>query len=141
MTASIWHDEQGLYVNLFIASELNWEEKGFKLRQETKFPHQPGTALVVTAARPEHTVWTLVPHTHLTFRFGKETPRLWRIQAVWATSEQYARNRLFDAISGNDSENRRFGRGLEGRLIRRITATARTADCWESFVAIHFVPS
>jgi DUF1680 family protein len=47
-----WHDEQGLYVNLFIASELNWEEKGFKLRQETKFPHQPGTALVVTAANP-----------------------------------------------------------------------------------------
>jgi len=49
-----WHDEQGLYVNLFIASELNWEEKGFKLRQETRFPQQAGTALVVTAAKPVH---------------------------------------------------------------------------------------
>jgi len=39
-------------VNLFIASELNWEEKGFKLRQDTKFPQQPGTSLVVTAATP-----------------------------------------------------------------------------------------
>lgn len=49
-----WRDERGIYVNLFIASELNWEEKGFKLRQDTKFPQQPATALVVTAARPVH---------------------------------------------------------------------------------------
>jgi DUF1680 family protein len=49
-----WRDEQGVYVNLFIASELNWEEKGFKLRQDTRFPQQPGTALVVTAAAPVH---------------------------------------------------------------------------------------
>ena len=49
-----WRDEQGIYVNLFIASELNWEEKGFKLRQDTRFPQQPGTALVVTAAAPVH---------------------------------------------------------------------------------------
>lgn len=47
-----WHDGEGIYVNLFIPSELNWTEKGFKLRQETKFPEQPGTALVVTAAKP-----------------------------------------------------------------------------------------
>ncbi len=47
-----WRDQHGLYVNLFIPSELNWEEKGFRLRQDTKFPEQPGTALVVTAAKP-----------------------------------------------------------------------------------------
>jgi DUF1680 family protein len=46
-----WHDGHGLFVNLFIPSELNWAEKGFKLRQETKFPEQPGTTLQVTAAR------------------------------------------------------------------------------------------
>ena len=46
-----WHDREGLYVNLFIPSELDWTEKGFRLRQETKFPEQPGTTLVVTAAR------------------------------------------------------------------------------------------
>ncbi len=32
----------GVYVNLFIPSELNWEEKGFRLRQDTKFPEQTG---------------------------------------------------------------------------------------------------
>jgi len=47
-----WQDEAGLFVNLFVPSELNWSEKGFKLRQETKFPEQQSTALVVTADRP-----------------------------------------------------------------------------------------
>jgi uncharacterized protein len=46
-----WRDDEGLYVNLFVASELNWEEKGLKLRQDTKFPEQPGTQLTVTASR------------------------------------------------------------------------------------------
>jgi DUF1680 family protein len=47
-----WRDEDGVLVNLFIPSELNWEEKGLKLRQETKFPEQESTTLTVTAARP-----------------------------------------------------------------------------------------
>jgi DUF1680 family protein len=46
-----WRDEEGLFVNLFIPSELNWEEKGFRLRQETKFPEQQGTTLTVAAAK------------------------------------------------------------------------------------------
>ena len=33
-----WRDGDGVYVNLFIPSELDWAEKGFRLRQETKFP-------------------------------------------------------------------------------------------------------
>ena len=41
-----------LYVNLFIPSELNWAEKGFRLRQETNFPEQPDTTLIVTADDP-----------------------------------------------------------------------------------------
>jgi uncharacterized protein len=45
-----FHDEDGVYVNLFIASELQWPEKGFGLRQETKFPEEGKTTLVVTAA-------------------------------------------------------------------------------------------
>jgi DUF1680 family protein len=45
-----WRDADGVYVNLFIPSELNWEEKGFRLRQDTKFPDSPSTALVVSAA-------------------------------------------------------------------------------------------
>jgi DUF1680 family protein len=47
-----WHDDDGVYVNLFIASELNWPEKGFGLRQDTRFPDQPRTALVVTSDKP-----------------------------------------------------------------------------------------
>ena len=47
-----WRDEDGVLVNLFVASELNWEEKGFRLRQETKFPEQQSTSLTVTAAKP-----------------------------------------------------------------------------------------
>ena len=47
-----WRDEDGVLVNLFIPSELNWEEKGFRLRQETRFPEQQSTSLTVTAARP-----------------------------------------------------------------------------------------
>jgi len=47
-----WHDNDGVFVNLFIPSELNWAEKGFRLRQETKFPEQQSTAFVVTASKP-----------------------------------------------------------------------------------------
>ena len=53
LTDSIyWHDDDGVYVNLFIPSELNWPEKGFGLRQDTRFPDQPRTALTVTADKP-----------------------------------------------------------------------------------------
>jgi DUF1680 family protein len=41
-----------LYVNLFIASSLNWKEKGLALKQTTKFPEVAATRLEVTAARP-----------------------------------------------------------------------------------------
>ncbi|SDK63550.1 hypothetical protein SAMN04487898_11038 [Pedobacter sp. ok626] len=36
--AIYYHTEKEVYVNLFIASELDWKEKGFKLKQETTFP-------------------------------------------------------------------------------------------------------
>jgi DUF1680 family protein len=32
-----FHDENGLYVNLFVASELDWEEQGLRVRQDTAF--------------------------------------------------------------------------------------------------------
>jgi DUF1680 family protein len=47
-----WHDERGLYVNLFVPSELNWEARGLKVRQETKFPDEQHTSLTFTAAMP-----------------------------------------------------------------------------------------
>ncbi len=47
-----FHDDAGLYVNLFLASELDWREKGLKLRQQTTYPEQEGTALRVEAKSP-----------------------------------------------------------------------------------------
>jgi DUF1680 family protein len=48
-----WHDDEGLYVNLFIPSELNWEEKGLRVRQENSFPRQQSTTLTITSAKPQ----------------------------------------------------------------------------------------
>jgi len=47
-----WHDDDGVYVNLFMPSELNWAERGFRLKQDTKFPEEASTTLVVSAAKP-----------------------------------------------------------------------------------------
>jgi uncharacterized protein len=47
-----FHDERNIYVNLFVASEVNWTEKGVRLEQQTNFPEQEGTTLVVHADRP-----------------------------------------------------------------------------------------
>ena len=47
-----WRDADGVFVNLFIPSELNWAEKRFRLRQITNFPEQQGTAITVSADKP-----------------------------------------------------------------------------------------
>jgi len=47
-----FHDDNALYVNLFIASQLDWLEKGATIRQETGFPHQQGTTLVINTKKP-----------------------------------------------------------------------------------------
>lgn len=41
-----------LFVNLFLASELNWREKGVKIAQATTFPEEPRTRLTVSVAAP-----------------------------------------------------------------------------------------
>ena len=47
-----FHDNAGLWVNLFIASELDWSEKGVRLTQETAFPAGGATTLTVRVPRP-----------------------------------------------------------------------------------------
>ena len=47
-----FHDAEGLFVNLFIASELDWKEKGLKLRQETRFPDEATTTLRFDCEQP-----------------------------------------------------------------------------------------
>lgn len=40
-------DNQSLYVNLYIPSTLNWKEKAIKVKQNTNFPKDDKTALVI----------------------------------------------------------------------------------------------
>jgi DUF1680 family protein len=47
-----FHNDQELYVNLFIASELNWKAKGIKIRQETKYPDEQSSKIVFTCENP-----------------------------------------------------------------------------------------
>ena len=47
-----FHDGESLYVNLFLASELDWREKGLTLRQETAFPERDETALSIKTRKP-----------------------------------------------------------------------------------------
>ena len=42
------HRNDSLWLNLFIASELNWKAKGVAIRQETTFPYTEKTRLTVT---------------------------------------------------------------------------------------------
>lgn len=55
-----------LYVNLFIASELNWNNAGIKVRQETRYPDEGATRLTFTCDQPtklkvnlRHPYWAL----------------------------------------------------------------------------------
>lgn len=41
------HQHDSLFVNLFVASELNWKEKGLIVRQETRFPNEEKTVLSI----------------------------------------------------------------------------------------------
>ena len=47
-----WQDADGLFVNQFIASELDWQERGVRIVQQTRFPEEEGTMLVVRAPQP-----------------------------------------------------------------------------------------
>jgi DUF1680 family protein len=45
--AIYYHDNKGVYVNLFIPSELQWKEKRFKLTQQTSYPQDATTTLTI----------------------------------------------------------------------------------------------
>jgi uncharacterized protein len=58
-----FHNDDTLWVNLFIASELNWRDKHVIVRQETSFPESPKTTLKVQADEPtEFELRLRVPH-------------------------------------------------------------------------------
>jgi uncharacterized protein len=58
-----FHGDDSLWVNLFVASELHWLEKGLTVRQLTRFPEQQGSTLQVEATRPvEMTLRVRIPY-------------------------------------------------------------------------------
>lgn len=48
-----------LFVNLFIASELNWKAASLTVRQTTKFPEEAGTTLEIVAGQPVKTTLSI----------------------------------------------------------------------------------
>jgi len=47
-----FHQGRALYVNLFIASLLDWNELGVRIEQRTNFPVEAGTTLVIHCGQP-----------------------------------------------------------------------------------------
>ncbi|MBV9155045.1 MAG: glycoside hydrolase family 127 protein [Acidobacteriaceae bacterium] len=47
-----FHDNDGLYVNLFAPSELDWKQKGIRVRQETKFPESTEVTFSIHTSAP-----------------------------------------------------------------------------------------
>ena len=47
-----FHDDNALYVNLYIDSQLEWPEKGLHFKQETRFPEEQGTTITISARNP-----------------------------------------------------------------------------------------
>jgi uncharacterized protein len=47
-----FRDDRGVFVNLFVASELTWPEKGLRLTQETRFPEEEKTSFAVRVEKP-----------------------------------------------------------------------------------------
>jgi DUF1680 family protein len=42
-----FHDDNAVYVNLFIPSELDWRERGMRIRQTTNFPADPNIRIEI----------------------------------------------------------------------------------------------
>ena len=64
-----YHDDQTLWVNLPVASEVHWPEMGLRVVQETRFPAEKMTRLTIHCKTP----------TRLTIRtpWGEPTTRTW----------------------------------------------------------------
>ena len=58
-----FHDDDGIWVNLFVPSEVRWKEKGVRLIQDTRFPETDVTALTLRTEKP----------TRMTFRNNLST--------------------------------------------------------------------
>lgn len=53
--------KDSLFLNLFIASELNWKKKGIVLQQQTQFPNEEQSKVVITAGSGHFTLMVRYP--------------------------------------------------------------------------------
>ncbi len=82
--AIYWHSPQGsttrdtVYVNLFIPSVLDWQEKGLVLRQQTSFPNGQSSTLIIDQA-PAKALTIMVRQPEWTGKTGyKAYTRKWK---------------------------------------------------------------
>ncbi len=47
-----FHDDDGIWVNLFVPSEVSWKERGVRIVQDTRFPERDTTTLTIRAEKP-----------------------------------------------------------------------------------------
>jgi uncharacterized protein len=55
------HSADSLFLNLFIASELNWRDKKVSIKQETNFPYEERTKLTITKGSSEFKLMVRYP--------------------------------------------------------------------------------
>ncbi|MES2518694.1 MAG: glycoside hydrolase family 127 protein [Bacteroidota bacterium] len=78
------HNQQDLFVNLFIPSVLNWAERDMKLTQKTQFPYSNRSELIVNIKKPNQ------------FNIGIRFPKWASEVKVWVNDK----NQTFPAKSG-----------------------------------------
>jgi DUF1680 family protein len=121
-----FHDDDGIWVNLFVPSEVTWAEKGVRLVQETRFPESDTTELTVRARRPTRMALRVrVPY--------------WAAEGGRATLD----GRALDAFAGPGSylvleRTWRDGERLSVRLPMRLHAHAMPDD--SSIQAVMYGP-
>ena len=111
-----FHDDDGIWVNLFVPSEVQWQEKGVRLIQDTRFPETDVTALTVRTEKPTRmTLRVRVPY--------------WVSEGGWVKLD----GRQLDAFAGPGSyivldRTWRDGERLELRLPMRLHGHAMPDD-------------
>jgi hypothetical protein len=88
LTDSIYfHSNDALYVNLFISSDLNWKERGLRVRQRTNFPDEQTTTLFIEGIPKRKT--TLKVRVPYWVASGVTVKINGRLQHVEATPSSY----------------------------------------------------
>lgn len=89
--AIYFHDETGLWVNLYIASELDWKARGVRVRQDTRWPDDGSATITFACERPsEFAIRLRRPHWALT---GMEVLVNGQLQPVDTKPSSYAQIR------------------------------------------------